>query len=260
MFAYAIVQPANGAVGFDTDAVISRDLADKFHAVGYQYVLRYLSLGADIMEGDLTAAEAQDIVGAGLALGPVQHVRYVGWRPTGAMGAQDGNNAANHAVTIGIPPGVTVWLDLEGISDQAAPGAVSDYCRSWYQAVAGAGYMPGLYVGDHAILDSSQLYDLPFTRYWHSASDVPDVPTRGYCMTQTLYEYPVYGITIDRDTVNTDNLGGRPAMMAAQDDNSNNTELSTIHDTITSITSQLRMSSAQLGAANDKLSALIGKG
>jgi hypothetical protein len=90
---------------------------------------------------DLSAAEALDLLNAGLALMPVQHVRGAGWIPTAALGASDGVHAAYHAFVIGFAPGVNVWCDLEGVQPGASAQHVIDYCNSWYDAVNAAGYV-----------------------------------------------------------------------------------------------------------------------
>ena len=61
---------------------------------------------------DLSEAEANVILSAGLALMPVQHVAPQNWSPSQALGIRNGKNAAKHARQIGFPEGVNVWLDL----------------------------------------------------------------------------------------------------------------------------------------------------
>jgi hypothetical protein len=204
------VQPApSGMVGFDADSVISFDTAQQFVDQGYEFCLRYLSLGVGQGDGDLTAEEAGDILAAGLALMAVQHVAEPGWSPTGDLGETNGTDAANNAAEVGFPPGVCIWCDLEGVNDNAAALDVIDYCNEWYAAVSAAGYVPGLYVGPDAILDGQQLYDLAFEHYWQSESKVPAIPVRGYQMVQKLVEDLVNGIGIDEDTTQNDNKGGQ---------------------------------------------------
>jgi hypothetical protein len=107
---------------------------------------------------------------------PVQHVREPGWLPSLELGASDGVHAAYHAFVIGFPAGVNVWCDLEGVSEGTSDQQVIDYCDAWYDAVAAAGYIPGLYVGSDAILDGQALrFRLKFTHYWRSLSDVPEI-------------------------------------------------------------------------------------
>ncbi|MBN3004364.1 DUF1906 domain-containing protein [Chromobacterium alkanivorans] len=197
-----------GAHGFDADTPLSLELARQFAASGYRFCVRYLTLGPNAYAADLSAGEAQDILGAGLALMAVQHVRDPGWSPNAAMGKSDGQNTVAHAQTAGLLPGVNVWCDLEGVADGASGQDVADYCTQWFEAVSNAAYAPGLYVGSAAGLSGTQLYELPFQHYWQSCSSVPSIPQRGYQMVQTLVPQTVNGIGIDADMTQTDQLGG----------------------------------------------------
>lgn len=198
-----------GAKGFDCDTVLTSETATQFFEQGYVFCARYLSLGTTQAAGDLSASEATDILNAGLALMPVQHVRTAGWSPSDSLGQTDGAHAASNAQAVGFPPGVNVWCDLEGVAQTTDAQAVIDHCTAWYHAVSAAGYVPGLYVGNEAILDGTQLYDLPFQHYWQSCSHVPQVANRGYQLVQTLVTSPVNGIGIDNDLTQTDNEGGQ---------------------------------------------------
>jgi hypothetical protein len=177
--------------------------------MGYRFCLRYLSLTTET-SGDLGAQEASDILNAGLALMPVQHVLDPGWNPTQALGQEFGQNAAANAQQVGFPAGVNLWCDLEGAAPATDAQDVIDYCRAWYQAVNSAGYVPGLYVGAEAVLSGQQLYDLPFQHYWRSASIVPSIPTRGYQILQLLTSIPVGEMQIDLDFTQNDSEGGQP--------------------------------------------------
>jgi hypothetical protein len=193
----------SGRVGFDTDTKLDLSTAKLFRQSGYDFCLRYISLGGE-NSYDLDTAEAEAILDAGLALMPVQHVRYAGWMPDAELGTQTGQNAADDATHVGFPPNVNVWLDLEGINPNATTEAVIAYCNSWYDAVAQAGYLPGLYVGANSILDSQQLYDnLKFQHYWHSLSLVPNVAVRGYQMVQSDGG-TVHGVGIDKNLTQAD--------------------------------------------------------
>jgi hypothetical protein len=200
---------ASGVTGFDADSVIPLDTARQFASQGYRFCVRYLSLGAGEDPGDLSPQEAGNILAAGLALMPVQHVRDPGWLPTAAMGQGDGASTVANAQAVGFPAGVNVWCDLEGVGSAASAQDVCGYCGAWYSAVSAAGYVPGLYVGSDAVLTGPQLYDLPFQHYWQSCSAVPAIPVRGYQLVQTLVEAPVNGIGIDHDVTRADSLGGQ---------------------------------------------------
>ncbi|HEU4717704.1 MAG TPA: DUF1906 domain-containing protein [Bacteroidia bacterium] len=212
-----VVPAAPGLKGFDTVATISASLAAQFVKSGYSFCARYLSLGQGQNAGDLTAAEATDILNGGLALIAVQRVRKEGWVPSASLGSSTGTNAANNGKSVGLPAGMNVFLDLEGVASGTSAQAVIDYCQAWYAAVSAAGYVPGIYVGAGSVLNSSQLYsNLSFQHYWKSQSKVPDVAVRGYQLVQAYPSVQVNGIYIDEDTTQNDNKGGTVLWLAKQ--------------------------------------------
>lgn len=199
---------APGLTGFDADTVISSATAAAFVNSGYAFCARYLSLGYGQNPGDLSNTEAAAILNAGLALIAVQHVPEAGWEPQESLGAEYGTNAAHNAASIGLPAGMNIWCDLEGIEEQISAENVIEYCNAWYQAVAAAGYVPGIYVGANCILSGDQLYyNLKFQHYWKSLSNVPSIPNRGYQLVQHATQ-TVHGVSIDPDTTQTDEQGG----------------------------------------------------
>lgn len=199
---------APGLLGFDANTVISAAVAQQFKQNGYSFCGRYLALGNGQGATDLSNAEAANIINAGLALIAVQHVRYEGWVPSAALGNTYGSNAASNAASVGLPKGMNIWCDLEGVATGTAAQSVIDYCQAWYAAVHAAGYVPGLYVGANCILTGAQLYSLSFQHYWKSLSTVPDIPNRGYQLVQKWFPQSEFGISIDQDTTQTDNKGG----------------------------------------------------
>jgi len=217
-----VVQSApNKSLGFNVDSKILGDNPNKFVKLGYKFCLRYVSLGEnEDQQRDLTREEASGILEAGLALMPVQHVRYPGWRPSAELGKRYGENAAAHAAQIGFPTEVNLWCDLEGIHnnthgdpDPVTLQEIIDYCNAWYDSVCYRGYLPGLYVGANTHLNQEELYqDLKFKHYWKSDSSVPDVHPRGYQMIQHLQSdsETVKGFQINKDITYIDNYGGRP--------------------------------------------------
>src|SRR5437879_851858 len=188
---------------------------------GARFCVRYVRRQT-VHDFDLTADEADGLIGAGLGLMVVQHVESeTAWTPTAAKGAANGDVAATEAQQIGIPPGGMVWCDLEGVTVGTPAAQVIDYCNRWHAAVAGAGYVPGLYVGFHCGLDATQLYRaLRFSHYWGAynlnADEMPIV--RGLQMKQSLCKPPdaVPGHTFEFqvDTVRADALGGHPTLVA----------------------------------------------
>lgn len=205
----SVQHAASGLNGFDTNTVLNATSAACFVQHGYAFCFRYLSRGYGQQPGDLTYNEAKIILEAGLALGAVQHVSMPGWTPSTQLGTEYGTNAAHNAASIGLPTGMNLWMDLEGIAPGTSAQTVISYANAWYDAVLAAGYIPGIYVGAACILNGDQLYSsLKFQHYWKSLSNVPAIPQRGYQLVQSLAADPVCGVAIDADTTMTDQLGG----------------------------------------------------
>jgi len=198
-----------GLLGFDANTVIDLETAQKFFDDGYRFCVRYVSRGPEAST-DLSAQEATEILNAGLALMPVQHVRAEGWTPSESLGEQDGTQAGSNASAVGFRPGVNVWCDVEGVSSSTDAQNVINYCNAWFDAVEAAGYLPGLYVGANAILTDQQLFaELSFQHYWRSQSNVPNVAHRGYQLIQLWPTTTVNGIGIDMDVTQDDFKGGQ---------------------------------------------------
>lgn len=207
------VQPASpGALGFDANTVLTASTAEAFRADGFVFAVRYVSRSTPEPPHDLTQSETDTILAAGLALMAVQHVAPEGWVPTAELGTQYGQAAAANAAEAGLPQGVSVWLDLEGVASGTPASQVIDYCNAWFAEVAAADYATGVYVGANCGLTSEQLgNDLQCTRFWRSGSTVPDVAGKAYCMVQTIDGEELDGVAFDRNTV--DLSSGCPAPM-----------------------------------------------
>jgi hypothetical protein len=103
----------------------------------------------------------------------------------------DGDKAVAQCRALGLPLGVTVWLDLEGksIFDTASATLIAAI-NAWATAILAAGFQPGLYVGSPQPLTSEELYALKVTRYWNALSRESDrrgalaEPKCGWCMWQ----------------------------------------------------------------------------
>lgn len=206
-----VVAATPGAAGFDTDTVLTAATAQAFAADGFQFAIRYLTRDAIQASGDLTDAEAEDILQADLALMAVQHVAPAGWTPSGKLGRRYGLYAAINARRVGLPSGVTLWLDLEGVAAGTPADQIIDYCDTWADVVTDAGYVAGLYVGADCGLTGEQLATTRMRYFWRSGSTVPDVPGRGYCLLQTIAaNTSLDGVAYDDDSVQTDRTGNTP--------------------------------------------------
>ena len=211
------VEPAPpGVKGFDVDAPLSALTARAFRDRGYHFCVRYVGRTTMAPGRDLTADEARTILDAGLALMIVQHVLAAGWLPAEALGAEYGLNAARFTAQLGVPDGVNVWCDLEGVHPDAAAADVIAFANAWHAAVENAGYAPGLYVGDSPGLTAKQLYrDLAFRHYWgaYNVNADQEPIRRGWQLKQRVGTAgSVVGVsteTYDDDVTRTDKLGGR---------------------------------------------------
>jgi hypothetical protein len=212
-----VQQASAGSSGFDVNQVLSANDAKGLKDSGYDFCIRYIPRAEKLAAGNITYAEALDILNAGLALMVVQHVALPGWSPTADLGTAYGSYAATYIQQfVGFPPGVNIWCDLEGVANGTTAQDVIAYCRAWYNAVKAAGYIPGIYVGYDVVLSPEQLYqDLPFKHYWR-AYNGPQVATRGYQLLQKI-EVRVNHITIDPNIIQSDNLGGLPYWLTTDD-------------------------------------------
>ena len=213
----------DGVRGIDTTERITRNTAAALHAHGYRFCVRYVRRDKPHASA-LSTAEARALLDEGMGLMLVQYVESESaWTPGGAKGTANGKVAAAEAVKLGIPWGVTIWCDLEGVKVGTPRQQVIDYCNRWHVAVAGAGYVPGLYVGYHPGLTPGQLYlKLRFSHYWGAynlnADQFPAV--RGLQMKQSLRrpEDRISGVELDFqvDRAAADRLGGRSALLALE--------------------------------------------
>jgi hypothetical protein len=184
-----LAQGVVGAKGFDANARISRAAAIAFANHGFSFAVRYVRRAQPNAQ-DLGADEIDDLLAAGLGIMCVQHVESESsWVPSKENGVAFGAAAALELEQLGVGAGAIVWCDLEGVSTAVSAIDVIAYASAWHDAVANAGYLPGLYVGWHCGLSAESLYhDLPFERYWAAynlnADQQPAV--RGVCMRQHL--------------------------------------------------------------------------
>jgi Domain of unknown function (DUF1906) len=218
-----IFSAPDGVLGIDTTERISRGNAVAIHAHGYRFCVRYVRRDKPHASA-LSTAEASALLNSGLGLMLVQYVESESaWTPTAKKGSTNGEVAASEAEKLGVPWGVTIWCDLEGVAVGTSRQQVIDYCNRWHSAVSGAGYVPGLYVGYHSGLTATQLYaKLRFTHYWSAynlnSDEAPIV--RGVQMKQSQRRLqdavPNLQADFQVDRIAADRLGGRPTLLALE--------------------------------------------
>ena len=180
-----------GARGIDCVTTLTPGTAVAFKTTGIDFSMRYL--------GTVTPGELQGILDAGLAFMPCTYADRF-----------DGPNAVAQLKGLGLPVGVTVWLDVEGLSKMSAADVISK-TNAWATEVKSAGFEPGIYVGDSVPLTSQQLFDLAVVRYWRSMSMVPE-PRCGFCQTQfhPTQNWRGVGVPVDLNMIGADYFGRLP--------------------------------------------------
>jgi hypothetical protein len=218
-----IVAPAIPSLGFDSDTVVSAAVAKEFVSLGYRWCARYVSRGAPEI-GDLTSKEIATILDTGLALIVVQHAPEPNWTPNDAEGLAWGHAAIANIKALGIPPGLSIAKDHEGVDVSGSASIVSAitaaHINTWSNVVEAAGYQPVLYTGFNCGLNAAQLYNnLTLARYWKSASNVPTPIRRGFCMEQLDINQIIIvdgqTFSYDKDAIMADALGGLPNWLVA---------------------------------------------
>lgn len=159
--------------------------------------------------GVINAARVGYVLDSGMAFMPV------------TLAGEYSDGAADELAelkALGLPAGVTVWLDLEGLTAyHTDPAALIAKLNAWADAVDGAGYVAGLYVGVPQPLTSDELYALHVKRYWHGQGSVRDrngalsEPTKaGWCMTQVYPSVVRAGVLVDCNIIGQDFQGRVP--------------------------------------------------
>jgi Domain of unknown function (DUF1906) len=203
-----------GSLLIDTDEVLTAASIAAIKAASPKIVgaIRYVSLVHPGVAGDITAAEAAAIVGAGWGLMLVQHCPF-SFLPSTALGEAYGTAAANNALAVGYPKRASLWLDLENFADSGSD--LIAYANEWSGIVSALGFLDGVYPafgqGGVPPLTSDELYwNLTTARYWQPASaDAPVPSVRGPCMRQQL-PTTIAGVSVDLNVVQVDALGCLP--------------------------------------------------
>lgn len=187
----------------DSVHLVTPPEAHALKAAAQDGVLQYL--------GGVTAGGVQGIIAAGLGFSPVTYADS--W---------DGPKTVAELAALGLPPGIVVWLDIEGIAATLGADYVIGRVNAWAAAVSAAAFIPGLYVGTGALLTSDELEALATYRYWKGLSRIVDrngalaEPSSGWCIEQKFPSGTTAGILVDFNIVGTD-YKRRPLIWAADD-------------------------------------------
>lgn len=216
-----IVQEARvGLKACDTLSHLSLGQAKALRADGFEAIFLYPAI--------VTAADLDAATGAGLEVGFVMEGLATGTMPTADLGARMAKAAVARLASLGVPTGVTVFIDLEG--DGRPHTAWIDFANAAGDALSGLGEIAGGYIGEGLGLTSLELFALRVHRYWKGASRVLDrngvlaEPTCGWCVVQGFPTDTPHasGLTIDVDVLWRDYasrsvtlIGARPPPLAA---------------------------------------------
>lgn len=176
--------------------------------------------GVDFFVGYLGAmnpARLGYILSAGLAFMPVTFAGEV------FDGADD---EIAQLKALGIPAGVTVWLDVEGQKTFATPvDELARLINDWAAKISAAGYVAGLYIAPPQPFTGPELAKLAVTRYWNSAGRVQDRNGKiwdepegiGFCMRQGYPQgfFRDTGVFVDPDIIWADRKGRVPTWVRA---------------------------------------------
>jgi hypothetical protein len=189
-----------GTKGFDTVANVSLQEAQALYSAGFRFAGRYLT--------GLSNNELAEILQSGLACTFFSYANS--FDPSDEIAALK---------RLAIPIETVVWLDVEGVTDDAI--TLQARINTWARALKQAGYIPGMYAGAQQLLTSKELYDLSVNRYMKSCSRVVDrhnqvaEPTCGWCMVQCACDVQRQNLEVDVDFVFADYTGRSVAMVVA---------------------------------------------
>lgn len=138
----------------------------------------------------------------------------------------DGARAVARMQALGVPPGVTCFLDVENVWPSQVNAhtlvmpvsLLESRIDDWASHVDAATFEPGLYPGSPQPLTSEQLWQRKVRRYWNALSDERDLngqlaePQCGWCVFQ-MYPSKVWrntGVLVDMNMIGEDYMGRRP--------------------------------------------------
>lgn len=200
-----IAKAASGSMlGIDCVTQLSAADCSALAGLGIRFAGRYL--------GHIPAAELDAILDSSLQLLCIGgDARTSDW--SAQTGASDAATTLAAAKALGLPGGVTIFLDLEG--DGMTADGVNAYALAWARAIQAGGYLSGLYAGSGCPLDGAALYELPVTAYWAPCTPYYS-PSCGFQVVQAHPGDQTFaGLEVDFDLIQADYKGRWPVLVAA---------------------------------------------
>jgi len=220
----SLVTLPHAALGFDCFQALTLLQYKQMRELGFVWRGGYLEA--------LTNQEVDDASTADVAVVPIQEGRKVGWLPSSTTGGDDGARARRLAIGLSLPDRLDIWRDWESVAPSTTLVDLESDAKAWKAELAAGGF--GVCVYEGAGLPKSVtpewLYQLPFTGYAKSFSDVQRVAIRGYkwvqlyfrsadprvpvgsCRVSDMFDVAspeVADVIIDAGIVQTDWRGGR---------------------------------------------------
>jgi len=183
-------------------APVGSRLVDSVHLVTAGEAVALKAAGADGVGqylGSVTAAGVQAITDAGLGFVPYTYAD-----------AWDGPKTVAELVALGVPKGVVVVLDVEGLAATLGAAYVIGRINAWAEALSAAAFVPALYVGAGCLLSSDELEALAVFRYGKGMSRLVDrngelaEPSSGWAFVQAYPSGQCGGVLVDFNIVGTD--------------------------------------------------------
>lgn len=203
------ISAPNNSKGFDhSDYRLNLTQAKSYVAKGLKFCIRYIPNPLYDANNNLTKSEADQILESGLWLGvcqrPCKATESSSWVPTPQMGEEWGASAAKISTEVGLSPGTTVWVDLEGVQAGTPSSHIVGFCNQWFDQVNKAGFEAGVYVGFDSILTPEQLDSWLTTRHFWRDQNQQEIP-RKYQLRQLVETS--FGVEFDSVTAIIDNYG-----------------------------------------------------
>lgn len=205
-----VVARAPFGLAVDSDEVFTDAALEAIWARGARVIITY----AEILTAALLARYTGGAHPFGVSV--ITYSRANGWTPSADTGAADAKRALDVVHSLGVPPGLVLWDDIEGPAQGIQPSALIDHVDSHGAIVAAAADIAGVYIGWGAGLTSEEWQSRPNThRYWKAGGITRDramkavEPSRGWTCIQGLpfNQKPGGGAVVDLDFLVQDQRG-----------------------------------------------------
>ncbi len=209
--------------GYVITPSLAEELYEKHHI---RWIARYMQLDGEVPEkpipgGEygpavangcwpLSQQESRWILGAGVAIVPVQFASFGGLRAAQRQGAA----MVTAARKLGWPLGVHLYNDTEGLyAQQAGYAKVTEVCEAAAAAKLAAGQLAGQYYTGGIMAGRSWGGLAGVTSYWGAAGPLAENPYDRGCHIEQDNLTTLCGLKCDTDTMRPDRFGTMPSII-----------------------------------------------